>query len=478
MSTRALQPPRAGARLRMPSLAANGLTIAVAALGVASLLVLAAATGMVADSWLALVGGREIAAHGLPARDHLAAVTLGRRWTDQQWLGQLALYELHRAVRNALPVVVALLAVLPSTLGAVRLGRRASTDGATAAIALIALLPFLVPAAQPRTQSLAYPAFVGLLALLLRRPQTWSGRVGAIAVVAVWANLHGSVLLGAGAASLMWLQDVRSHRLRTASLLVATWLAALCSPYALELPAYYRSTVSNSGFAEVLSQWQPLGFSPHAVPTWLLIVATVWMIGRSSSRLWSFEPALLLALVLLTLHSVRASSFLALAAMALLPRLARHQEPERAPSTAAVPLALASLAIGALFTAAAITHLRFSPYEPRAAAAALDAAGPGTVFAPLELGDWLLWTKPALRGRVAADARAELLTQAELRQYGALWHGTDGWRRATAGYRAFVLSPTGERSLVRRLTAAPAQFGVVYRDPKLVVFLRHPSSLG
>jgi hypothetical protein len=463
--------------VRPAVLGAHGLTVAVTAVGAGVLLVLVAATGMFPDSWLALVGGREIASHGLPVRDHLAAVTFGRRWADQQWLGQLALYELHRVVRDAFPFVLAVLVVVPSIVGAIRLGRRDSTDRATAAIAALALLPFVVPAAQPRTQSLAYPAFVGLLALLLRRRRTWAVRFGVLAVIALWANLHGSVLLGAVAASLCWLQEARSHRLRTASLVAATWLATLCSPYALDLPAYYRSTLSNSAFAAVLSQWKPLGFSAHALPTWLLVVACLLLIGRSRQRPWSFEPALLLVLVLLTLHSVRTATFLALAAAALLPRLAERRGPERPGSAVAAPLALASLAVAALLAVVAVTHLRFSPYEPRAAATAVESAGGGKVFVPLELGDWLLWLKPALRGRVAADARAELLTQAELRRYGALWRGTSGWRQLSTGYRVFVLSPRDERPLVRRLLVDRSRFRVAYRDRTLVVLVRRLPSL-
>ena len=471
MSTRTLQLERPRASLRVRALDAHGLTAAVMVVGAAALLVLAAATGMTADSWLALVGGREIAEHGLPARDQLAAVTAGRRWIDQQWLGQLTLYELYRLTRGAFPLVLSLCAVL-SMFVAARLGRRASTDRATAGVCLLASLSFLVPAAQPRTQSLAYPAFVVLLALLLRPPRTWAVRVGVIAVIALWANLHGSVLLGAAVASVGWLQEVRSHRLRTAALVGATWLATLCSPYALGLPSYYRSTVTNSAFAEVLTQWQPLALSVRALPIWLLIGATVWLIGRRRKPLWSLEPAVLVIVVLLTLHSVRTSSFLALAAIALLPRLARHEHGKRAPSLAAAPVALASFAIGALLTTAAVTHARFSPYDPRAAASAVSAAHGGTVFTPLELGDWLLWMRPGLRGRVSADARAELLTEAELRQYARLWKGLDGSPPLTAGYRVVLLSPTDERWLVRRLLTGPVQFDVVYRDRKLVVLAR------
>jgi hypothetical protein len=127
--------------------------------------------------------------------------------------------------------------------------------------------------------------------------------------------------------------------------------------------------------------------------------------------------------------------------------------------------------MGALIAAAAVTHVRFSSLAPEAAAAAA-ATGDGKVFVPLELGDWLMWNEPAMRGRVAADARAELLTAPELRRFAGLWRGAAGWRTLTAGYRSFVLSPTDERWLVRRLVSRPTRFRVVYRDEKIVVLAR------
>jgi hypothetical protein len=58
-----------------------------------------------------------------------------------------------------------------------------------------------------------------------------------------------------------------------------------------------------------------------------------------------------------------------------------------------------------------------SHWDARAATetAALAAADPrARVFASDEYTDWLLWKKPALRGRLAYDARFELLTRAQL----------------------------------------------------------------
>jgi hypothetical protein len=411
-----------------------------------------------------------VAQHGLPSRDNLAVVTSGRAWVDQQWLGQLVLYELHRATRDYFPLLLACLAAIPALLGSIALGRRGSTDRAVAGVAALTLLPFLGAAALARTQSLAYPLFVVLLALLQRR-QTWATQIATLGVIALWANLHGSVLLGAGAASLHFVQDARRHRGRTTLLVGSTWLATFCSPYALDLPSYYRSTAANSTFSEVLTQWQPLGFSARALPTWLLVVGVVWLVGRSRRRLWAFEPVLLLALVVLTVDSARTAPFLALAAVALLPRLTARSRAGRRETLVRARLAVAAVAMAALIAAVAVTHVRFSPLAPEAAAAAA-AAGDGKIFVPLELGDWLLWNEPTVRGRVSADARAELLTAPELRRFAGVWHGAEGWRELTAGYRSFVLSPTDERWLVRRLVARSPRLAVVYRDEQVVVLAR------
>src|SRR2546429_5941968 len=49
---------------------------------------------LLSDSWLVVLGGREIVQHGLPHHDTLAIWTQGREWVDQQWLRQLAFYRL------------------------------------------------------------------------------------------------------------------------------------------------------------------------------------------------------------------------------------------------------------------------------------------------------------------------------------------------------------------------------------------------
>src|SRR6476660_8029119 len=67
---------------------------------------------LVQDSWSTLVGGREIANHGLPHRETLTVMAHGVRWIDQQWLSQILFYEMFQAggYRLILLVHVALIA--------------------------------------------------------------------------------------------------------------------------------------------------------------------------------------------------------------------------------------------------------------------------------------------------------------------------------------------------------------------------------
>jgi hypothetical protein len=122
--------------------------------------VAAPASMIVPDTWLALVDGRWIAAHGIPHVDHLAAWTSGVHWVDQQWLGQLAFYELARVGGIKLCVASALVLDALALAGAAIAARRLGAS--TSSVALGVLIPIVVGPwlLQARTQSLALPLFV------------------------------------------------------------------------------------------------------------------------------------------------------------------------------------------------------------------------------------------------------------------------------------------------------------------------------
>ncbi len=158
---------------------------------------------LVVDGWMALVSGRWIVQHGLPSHDTLTLWTHGDRWTDQQWLAQLTLYGLWRLGGVKLALLVHALLVASGITGAALVARaRGATARSVTWIAIPAMIAYYPVASVMRPQSFAFPLFVATLWLVLDDARRPSPRVFAsLPLLVLWANLHGSVLLGAALVS-------------------------------------------------------------------------------------------------------------------------------------------------------------------------------------------------------------------------------------------------------------------------------------
>ncbi len=78
----------------------------------------------VSDTWYSLLAGRIVASSGVPSRDTLTVMTLGRRWVDQQWLAHLGLYELWRLGGWSLVFPLAIVLFLTSFAAVAACARR------------------------------------------------------------------------------------------------------------------------------------------------------------------------------------------------------------------------------------------------------------------------------------------------------------------------------------------------------------------
>jgi hypothetical protein len=144
----------------------NGTVVVIVA-AFAAVLITHLRTALAADGWMALLSGR-VVAHGLPSHDTLTIWAHGRTWVDQQWLAQLALYELQRLGGLRLVLLVHAALVTLGLGGAAVLARRLGGSArSTTWVALPVLVAFWPGAAVMRPQSFAYALFVGVLWLLL-----------------------------------------------------------------------------------------------------------------------------------------------------------------------------------------------------------------------------------------------------------------------------------------------------------------------
>jgi hypothetical protein len=446
--------------------------------------------GIGSDTWYTLLGGRLVSESWLPHADRLTVLTQGREWVDEQWLAQLLLYGLWRAGGWPLALIVQLAAFFAAFVlaawSALRLGASARS---TAVIGAVSLLVGLGETGF-RAQMLALPLFALLLLLLLDDDVRPSPRVYlALPLLVVWANVHGSVLLGAALVALRGLtlaiEGIRRPGsqpwARVATLIVAPWVCAIASPYALALPGYYARLLHNPALSRFITEWQPATVRSEPV-FFVLLVGGALLVARAR-RTSLFAALALLVTALAGLMAIRHVIWFALTAAAVLPGALDELWPPRpAPRRRRLNFAVAAGAVTALVVSVAAFAAHDSPWFERgyparaseAVAAAAVADPTAKVFANERFADWLLFEQPALRGRVAYDVRFELLTQRELTRLARfrLEQGAD-WPRIADAYRILVLDPGSETGAVS-LFARQRGARVLFRNRDVVVIERRP----
>jgi hypothetical protein len=443
------------------------------------------------DTWLAVLGGREVVAHGLPSHDTLAIWTHGREWVDQQWLAQLFFYGLYAGGGIKLVLEVHAVAVAAAFACAIVFARRHGAS--TRSICWVAVPAYFLltwTAWVARAQSLALLLFVMLAALLIADARSPSRRVFlALPLLALWANIHGTAAMAAMLVALRGISYAVERRRRprpewaprAAALVVIPFACLFASPYAANLPHYYEAILLNGGFRQLVVEWRPTAPSIQTAPFYLLAFLTVWLIGRARDRLCTYEKALLAFTLLLGLEALRSVIWFTLAALMLLPTLLDAVLEE---NTAAMRFRVLNRAFVATSIAAAVITIAvvaakpsswFERDYPSGVLAAFDRAqarDPNMrVFADEAYGDWLLLRRPQLRGRLAFDIRFELTSKQQLQNLLDIKRREEGWKRMVAPYSLFVLKKGPDSKLAKSLLRLPGA-RVEYRGHGAIVIWR------
>ncbi len=447
------------------------------------------------DSWLTFMAGREIVEHGLPRHETLTTIPLGRTWTDQQWLAQLVFYGLNRVGGLGLSIVFhALMVTTAFAITVVTSRMRGASSRMTLVAAAVCLL--VAPWSwQLRAQSIALPLFAFTLALMatdacLRARRTYL----VFPTLIVWANMHGSVVLGAmlvSFAAVLCLPDLvrrRPHMTplwRLALFLIAPWACILVSPYGTDLVDYYRILLVDSPVSKLITEWQAP--KPHGYFLIFFVVAavTVAIVIWQRRRLSLYDIGVLALTLAGAGRSVRAVVWFSLAMAMLLPlALDGIVRPSaQAPIHRRLALGLTG-ALACILTATAVFMLTRSDtwYEhswsaggARATARAANTSGIEEAVWPSDAyADWLLWKEPTLRGRIAWDVRFELLTEAEIRSIVRFKSYKPGWRAPVRRYPILVLDPRESPAQARALRREPGT-RVIFADRAMIVLVRSPS---
>jgi hypothetical protein len=250
----------------------------------------------------------------------------------------------------------------------------------------------------------------------------------------------------------------------------------LVSPYALHLPAYYENVLRGSGFSRFVTEWAPTTLTLVTVPLYLLIVGGVWLLGRTRNRLSAFEKLAFLTTAVLAFQTVRDMVWFGLVALVLLPRLLDEVIPSAPEPRRLNRLLAAGICGGVVIAVAGVATNPASWFERDFPAAAADSAAAaagiqGRVLATSRFADWLLWTHPELAGRVAFDARFELLTPVQLERAARFLGRSGAWTATARPYRVLVLGEQDDSQL--RAALLRSRLARVVRIDRNVVVLRH-----
>jgi hypothetical protein len=446
------------------------------------------------DTWLALVAGREVAQSGIPHHELLTVFAHGHAWVDEQWLSQLAMYGLYRL--GGLPLVGAVdIGLIISGLAAAALAARklgAATSSVIRALPLAAVC--VVPAFELRTEAYALPLFSATVYLLAKDSRNSTRAVyWCLPLLALWGNLHGSASMGAGLVALRGLTILWERRhevfvarawLRPIALIAGAPLSLLATPYGASVMSYYNATLLNGGIRSYVTEWQPVTAVPiMAGALFLLAGVSVWSFGRHSRTTTLWERCALLALSALAAVSVRNVPWFGLAAIVVLSlsidtavraraRAGRPHVSLNLGLMAAVSIGLVVALAGAFARGPSAFEHRYPPGALTAVRSQVARDRSLHVFAEERFADWLLWRMPDLRGRVAYDARFELLSPPQVRSVVDLKFVTGlDWKRAAHGYRLLVLSSSDTKDAVDAFEHEPGR-RVLFDQDGVVVILR------
>jgi len=361
--------------------------------------------------------GQEILATGqFPWRDAYSWTMQGQDWIAKEWLSQVFFALAFRLAGWAGVALLALAAACAAyALVFAALERRGGLALALGVVWLIALAGNFHLLARPHV--LAWPVAVWFAIGLLEaaeagRAPRWTFGL----VMAIWANLHGSFLLGFILLPFFaWesLTSAREPRLelagRWAGFGLASLLAAMVHPYGWHVFAAARKVLELGPALSLISEWRPQNFGIFGHFEFILLFGLSAAL-LSGVRLSAPRVALLLILLHSALVHVRQET-LALMLIALLlgaPSAALCPLPRRLPQQALRPAAvgvgllLLIMTVGTMNQGPLTLPEEIAPFQALAAARAAQLQG--QVLNEDQFGGYLI----SQHIPTYADGRAEL----------------------------------------------------------------------
>jgi hypothetical protein len=478
--------PSARTLPRHQSATADGWHLAFAALIGFAVAALSPALLNDGDTGWHLAAGRWIVENrAIPATDPFSWTMPGARWTAHEWLSEVLMFGAWSlggwaGLAMLFGGTAAVIMVMLTRLSRRHLAYPAALLPPLACAA--ALMPFIFA----RPHIFGWAMLIGWVLVLMRaRDRNAAPNWHWAALMIVWANLHGSFVLGLAligpfAAEALWAGRAqwRAVVMRWSLFGIASLGAALMTPHGIEgltFPLY----VSNMAILPLIEEWQATDFTQPGTFQ-LLTLTLVALLLWSRPRVSVFRALVLIGLFAMAVAHVRHQAVFAIIAMLFLtgPIATRLASPP-APAIATPRIVMLGAAAALLMIGTLGLRTHANPPESANVPSAAIAAIPTDLRGQPVLNSYSFGGPLSFAGiPVFIDGRADLYGDAFVTDFAAMVLKGDrqAFDAGQADYRFTwtILDPT--EPLVNRLDTDP-EWRRIYADEHAVIH-RHISSLG
>lgn len=439
--------------------------------------------------WQIKVGQWILGHHAFPHADIYSFTMVGKPWMSSSWLSQVIFAQAYVLGGWSAVVLISSLAVA-AALGLMM--RALQRDLPPVYSGFIVVVAFALTSDHlfARPHVLVMPILVAWFVALIRAsdargaPPAWL-----LILMVLWANLHGSFVLGLGLAGLVAIDAIWNATGSQRASAFFKWTlfglgaaaAACVTPYGWQTYAAAGKILDLGQALELIGEWQPVGFSAfdpfHAVLL-VMVAAIAWF------RITLPLPRILMVACLLQMalsHTRNVDTFVLLIPILMAAALARQFGGARVlpPQPARSGGVIALVSCIALGVAAAVSQsLTYRPHPditPEAAVAVLKDRHARRVFNEYRFGGYMIWSGLA----PYIDGRAELYGEAFLIDYFDAITDKDPDKLPALLARnridAALLSPAAPA--VGRMDRM-AGWRRVFADPSAVVFVRDAAGAG
>jgi hypothetical protein len=406
----------------MPRTVSPALVFALFA-GLAAFALAAFSPGLLndGDTYWHIRAGEWMLAHGAVLRSDVFSYTaLGDAWQPQEWLAEI-LMALAWAARGW-PGIHLLFAVAAGLMaGVVAYFVRRRVDMTPALLTIVLGLSCVTGSLLARPHMLALPLLaIWTAGLAAAREKDIAPPWWLVAVMPLWANLHGSFAFGLALAGAMAVEAVvESPQRKKAAIgwglfLLAATASCLLTPFGLQTLLFPFKLSAMAGLAHI-GEWQASDFSQIS-PFALALLAALFVLGSGKIRVAPLRLLLLVALVWLALAHARHQMLVGVTAPILLSTALARAWPAKSQTQPRLLAAFAMAGFSLLIAARMMAPVTRGddPVSPVSALAHVPRFVRETpVLNDYGFGGYLIWNGV----RPFIDSRADLYGDIFLRNY-------------------------------------------------------------